>query len=87
MIFCDFFLKAVGISYDGSSSTVGDGNSTVDDSMEIDSQPSVSTQKRKIVVGTEQLSFRKDHQEIHYPLEDGLSMLSQNDSFKLLLLL
>ena len=76
----------MGISYDGSSS-VGDGNSTIDDNMEIDSQPSVSNQKRKIVVGTEQLSFRKDHQEIHYPLEDGLSMLSQKESFLHLFLL
>lgn len=39
--------------------------------MEID-EPTTAAMKRKFFVGTEQLSYRRDNLEIHYPLEDGL---------------
>ena len=54
---------------------VGEGSQTIGEDMEVDSGVAkklpVSSNKRKHV-GTENLSLRRDHLEIHYPLDEGL---------------
>jgi len=62
------FPSAVGITYESDQSNVGETGTIGEDPMDVDMQ----SKKKKFHVGTEELSYRRDHMEVHWALEEGL---------------